>query len=67
MCRYAEELWEEASDPRLLFCGLVMLGKSKCYVYLSLLLVFVFGHFLHCLVHEELWEEALDPRPLFCG
>ena len=54
MCRYDEERWEEASDPRPLFRGLVMLEKSKCYVYLRWLLVFVFGHFLDCLVHEEL-------------
>ena len=68
MCRHKEELCEQASDPRLLFCGLVMLEKSKCYVYLSWLLVFGFVHFLECLVHEEeLWEQAADPRPLSCG
>ena len=44
-----------------------MLEKSKYYVYLSWLLVFVFGHFLDCLVHEELWEDSSDPRPLLCG
>ena len=68
MCRHEEELCEEASDLRPFFCGLVILEKSKCHVYLNSLFVFAFGHFLDCLVHEEeFWEQTSDARLLSCG
>ena len=67
MCRHEEELWEEPSDPTPFFCGLIVLEKSKCYVYLSSLLVLYLAISSMCRHEEELWKEASYPRFFSCG
>ena len=65
MCRHEEEFWEESSDPRPFFCGLVMLENHNV-MYISVGYLSLYSAIsCMCRHEEELWEEASHPRALF--